>query len=115
MRLTILTLPISTNNLYAHVGRRRFLLPRARDNKETMALEMRTQYRGKPLEGSLEADVTIYWPDKRKHDADNVKALLDSATGILWLDDSQITDLHSRKRYDKTNPRVELSVEPATV
>ena len=84
---------------------------RARTNKESMAWEARSQYRGKPLEGEIKAEVHLYWPDKRKHDIDNIKSLLDACTGILWLDDSQITDLHLRKSFDKQNPRVEMFIE----
>lgn len=112
MKLTILTLPVSTNNLYAHVGRHRFMTQRAKTNKEAMGFEARAQFRGQPLAGPLETDITIYWPTKRRHDADNVKALIDSLSGIVWEDDDQITDLHLRKRYDKANPRVEISVKP---
>lgn len=114
MRLTILTLPISTNNLYAHVGRHRFMTGRAKANKEAIGFEARAQYRGKPLSCDLKAEVVIYWPTKRQHDVDNIKALIDACTGILWEDDAQISDLRLRKGYDKANPRVELSFEPAT-
>ena len=103
-------MPLGTNNLYAHLGRRRFLTPRARANKEAIAWEARSQYRGEPLEGSLEVSVALYWPDRRKHDVDNIKVLLDSLTGIVWQDDSQITDLRITKSYDKQNPHVEMTV-----
>jgi Holliday junction resolvase RusA-like endonuclease len=29
---------------------------------------------------------------------------------ILWLDDGQIADLHIEKGYNKTEPRVEITV-----
>src|SRR5688572_11327605 len=110
--MTIRTLPLSTNNLYAHAGRRRFMVPAARANKEAIAWEVRSQYRGKLHDGPLGVTIAVYWPDKRRHDIDNIKILLDACTGILWLDDGQITDLVVAKRYDKTNPRVELEIRP---
>ena|ERR1700743_329640 len=113
MTLRFLTLPVSTNNLYAHTGCRRYMTERGRRNEETLSWEARSQFRGKPLEGPLKADIALYWPDRRKHDVDNIKALLDACTGILWLDDGQIVDLHITKAFDKVSPRVEMTVEMA--
>jgi crossover junction endodeoxyribonuclease RusA len=111
MTLKFLTLPVSTNNLYAHTGRKRFMTQRGKRNKEAIGWEARTQYRGKPLEGPLFVLLALYWPDRRKHDIDNIKVLLDALTGIVWDDDGQIADLHITKAYDKAKPRVEMAVE----
>lgn len=110
MKLTLLTLPLSTNSLYAHVGRHRFLTSRAETNKEAMGWEVRSQYHGKPLEGPVRLKIALYWPDARNRDVDNIKALLDACTGILWADDGQIADLHITKAVDRKNPRVEMEV-----
>lgn len=110
MTLTFETLPLGTNNLYAHVGRQRFLTPKARANKEALAWEARSQFRGKPLSGPLAVEVQLFWPDRRKHDIDNIKVLLDSLTGIVWEDDGQIVDAHLIKEFDRERPRVELRV-----
>lgn len=109
-RITLKTLPLGTNNLYGHAGHRRFLMPKARVNKEAMSWEARAQFKGAPLTGPLKVSVALYWPTRANHDVDNIKALLDSMTGILWEDDGQITDLHITKAYDKANPRVELEL-----
>lgn len=105
-------MPVSTNALYAHVGRHRFLTQKAKDNKLAISWEARTQYRGKPLESPITVCIALYWPTHRNHDVDNTKALIDALTGILWLDDGQITDLCSHKRYDNANARVEIQVAP---
>jgi Holliday junction resolvase RusA-like endonuclease len=110
MTLRFLTLPVSTNHLYMQHGSRRFMDPRAARNKEAIGWEARGQYRGKPLEGDLAVKLALYWPDRRKHDVDNIKGFLDALTGILWEDDGQITDLHITKAYDKKEPRAELAV-----
>lgn len=110
MTFTFLTLPLSTNQLYAHTGRRRFATDRAKANKEAIGWEARSQYHGKPLDVPLAVTVDLYWPDRRKHDVDNIKVLLDACTGILWEDDNLIADLHIRKHYDKNNPRVEMEM-----
>lgn len=111
MTLRFLTMPVSTNALYAHTGRRRFMSERGKRNKEQIGWEARSQYRGKPLEGPLAVKIALWWPDRRKHDVDNIKVMLDSLTGIVWLDDGQIADLHITKGYDKAEPRVEMAVE----
>lgn len=111
IQLTFKTMPLGTNNLYFNRGKFRVLTPKARERKEQTAWEARAQYRGKPLEGSLAVSVALYWPTRANHDIDNIKMLLDALTGILWVDDGQITQLHLSKAYCKENPRVELSVE----
>ncbi len=66
--------------------------------------------RTNPLAGPIGVLARVYRPQKRG-DIDNVaKCLLDACNGLLWLDDSQIVDLHLLRFDDKTNPRVELSV-----
>lgn len=110
MTLSFLTLPLSTNQLYRVFNNRSILSERGRNNKEAIAWEARAQYRGKPLESDLAVTIDLYWPDRRKHDVDNIKTLLDSLNGIVWDDDGQIADLHTRKHYDKAKPRVEMIV-----
>ena len=89
------------------------MLESARHAKDAIAWEARTQHRGDPLQGPLAVTVDLYWGDRRKHDTDNLKALLDALNGVVWEDDGQIVDLHARKHFDKANPRVEMSVSPA--
>jgi Holliday junction resolvase RusA-like endonuclease len=108
--VTLQTLPLSTNNLYANGRKGRFLTTAGRTNKEDMGWEARSQYHGEPLSGPLRLTVALYWPDKRNRDIDNIKGLLDSLTGILWEDDGLIEDLHIRKFRDKARPRVELEL-----
>lgn len=111
MKLLFKTFPLTTNSLYAHVGRRRFLTQKARDNKQALGWEARGQFTGTPHIGLLSLKLAFWWPDKRKHDIDNLKTLLDSLTGIVWEDDSQIVELHVTKGVDRENPRLEMEVE----
>jgi len=106
------TMPLGTNNLYAHRGRHRFLTSKAKDNKHALAMEARSQYRGAPMEGPLSVKIDLWWPTRANHDVDNIKVLLDALTGILWLDDGQIVELGTRKGYEKGKARVILTVEP---
>ena len=103
-------MPPSTNHLYGGRGSKVFMLPGVRIAKEAIAWEARSQFHGKPLEGHLAVEVDLFWPDRRNHDVDNIKSLLDALTGIVWNDDGQIQDLHTKKAVDRTNPRVEMRV-----
>lgn len=81
-----------------------------------------------PLDGPLRVSVDVYmpipeskpkrwkllalaqrlWPTK-KPDADNFAKVLDAMNMIVWVDDSQIVDLHVRKFYSD-RPRFEAWV-----
>lgn len=55
---------------------------------------------------------TFYRSDKRRCDMDNMlKSLMDAITNAeIWNDDSQLIEASLKKRYDKTNPRVEFEL-----
>ena len=58
--------------------------------------------RVKPASYPKRATKTNPWPNAwwKKPDVDNyVKLLFDALTGIVWLDDAQVTDLHVSKRF----------------
>jgi len=65
---------------------------------------------GQAAGGGAQGQVALYWPDRRNRDVDNIKSLLDACTGILWLVDGQIIDLHLTKAIDRINPRVEMTI-----
>ena len=86
----------------------------------------------KPLEKALYVDLTFWLPipiswSKKKRidadngiirpisrnagDADNLFKSLDALNGLLWVDDSIITDLHIRKRYTAELARTEIIVK----
>jgi crossover junction endodeoxyribonuclease RusA len=90
---------------------RRFLTNDAKENKESIGWEARMQYRGKPISDPVVVKVSLWWSDRRRHDLDNIKGLLDALTGILWDDDSQIVELLITKGVDKQNPRVEIEFQ----
>lgn len=113
--LTLKTLPLSVNATYKR-GRNSFYKSKeAKDAQQAMMWEAKAQYRGKPLEKSLNVHIAFFWSDNRRRDIDNpIKALCDAMTGILWLDDSQIFQMTVSKATDKENARIEMEVGEIT-
>ena len=61
--------------------------------------------------GDFAVELTFYLPDKRRKDLDNLaKGVADSLNGVIWQDDSQITDLSIHKRFDAKRPRTEVVI-----
>lgn len=107
MKILLETFPVSTNNMYFG---RRIMTPAARTKKEAIGWEANMQFHGEPLEGPLFVAVTFYYPNKRNHDIDNIKGLLDALTGIVWKDDGQIEQLMLTKQVDVNDPRIEMEI-----
>lgn len=54
-------------------------------------------------------------PDHHRVDVDNLlKLVLDAANGVLWRDDSQITDIAASLRVDKRRPRTAFAIASVT-
>jgi len=58
--------------------------------------------------------ITFYCPDRRRRDIDNLlaslKPSLDGIANATGIDDSVIEEMQLIKRYDLSNPRVEVSI-----
>jgi crossover junction endodeoxyribonuclease RusA len=108
-----LTLPYppGTNNLYATIGRRRVLSREGRDYKATCVL-LALAAGCRPVVGPVGLEVTVYRP-RRAGDLDGrLKVLLDAMTGVVWVDDRQVVELHAYRKDDKARPRAEVRVWP---
>lgn len=80
--------------------------------KEGYQWEVRSQWRGAPLKGSIRVSIRFFFQTKRRRDLDNQnKLVLDALTGIAYEDDSQIDELHLCRSYDKERPRIEIKLE----
>lgn len=66
----------------------------------------------KPLEGPVCLSLTVYRPQKRGDLSNRIKVLEDALQGVLYVNDSQVVELHGRLLDDKANPRVVVTVEP---
>ena len=83
--------PPSVNHYYRHVGPRVLISREGRIYRETVANRLKAS-RVRKFTGSVELQIQLYPPDRRRRDIDNcMKCLLDSLTiGGLYEDDSQI-------------------------
>lgn len=100
--------PPSVNSMYATFKGRRILSRKGREYKKAVAEIPVTQTFG----GEVVLTVNLYRP-KRTGDLDNyLKAIQDALTGIWYDDDKQIVEIHAYRHDDKTNPRVEVIIEP---
>ena len=76
-----------------------------------MQWEVRSQYKGEAQEGEVTLNIMFYYGDKRKRDIDAyLKILLDAMSGIVYGDDSQVTEMHLFKEVDIANPRTVIQV-----
>ncbi len=95
-----------TVNTYWHHNRsgRVFLSSEARRYKQSVAEILRSRGRLRRITGRVALRVEVFPPDHRVRDLDNVlKSILDALTYAgLWLDDSQVDDLHVVRRHIKT-------------
>jgi Holliday junction resolvase RusA-like endonuclease len=108
--------PKSTNNIYRAAARGSFvsyyMTEEGKALKTAYQWEAKAQWRGAPLQGELALSVRFYFGTKRKADLDNFNKLWqDALSGIVYNDDSQIGELHLYRDYDKTNPRIEVTVQ----
>lgn len=106
MTLT-LPYPPSVNSMYATFRGRRILSREGRAFKKQVATIAGNIT---PVSDPFAVDVKIYRP-RKSGDLDNtLKALLDSLTGVVWVDDSQIVEIHATRHEDKGNPRAEITI-----
>lgn len=95
-------------------SRKRFLPKRSKDFRDSLQWIFKAAFSGEPLKTPLSVTLHFY-KDKnitaktQYGDIDNlVKAVFDAGNGILWLDDSQIVELHTYKH--KGAGKIEMEV-----
>lgn len=94
--------------------------PRTHQPPDDKAAEDRTRkhlqkaWSRPPHEGNVQVSVFFFRASRQTVDLDNLlKHLLDAATGILWVNDCQVTAYGAAELHlDKEAPRTHLWVEP---
>lgn len=80
--------------------------------KETQKLWKEKYPDHKLLQGDLEVDVTVTFPDKRRRDTSNfTKDLYDALIGHAYVDDSQIVKETLCKKIAKETTGIEISIK----
>jgi Holliday junction resolvase RusA-like endonuclease len=98
----------------AKVCRRLSSVDPEREHREIL----RQHFRGKlnkPWSNGVSITVTFFRSNYQRIDLDNlVKAVLDAATDVIWIDDVQVVELHARLEFDADHPRTEVLAEPCS-
>jgi crossover junction endodeoxyribonuclease RusA len=102
-----LPVPPSANRYWRVWNNRIVVTEEARAYKDEIALLLRACI---PLEGEVSVNFTVFRP-RMKGDLDNYnKILFDALQGLCYYNDSQIVEIHSYRKDDKVNPRVEILI-----
>lgn len=111
---TVPGMPISVNHLYVNLGPgRRFPSAQGKAFKKAVSwlavVAMKQAGYGMIISG-VGVRIRFYFKTMGS-DIDNcIKALLDSMTGIVYKNDTQIIKLYAEKFKDTTNPRTEVTI-----
>lgn len=105
----VLPYPPSTDNLDTVSGGRKILSTEGRRYKLVAQAAINRAYPGEPLMGDLVVRYDLY--QLRRADWDNfIKAAQDACTGLVWVDDKQISEAHVYRHKSGGNPRVEITI-----
>lgn len=105
----IFTLPIppSANRYWRIWNNRIVVTDEARAYKEEIKLLLNQCI---PLIGDVSINFTVFRP-RQKGDLDNYnKVMFDALQGLAYFNDNQIVEIHSFRKDDKKNPRVEILI-----
>jgi crossover junction endodeoxyribonuclease RusA len=105
--------PPSVNHYWRRVGTRTLISRGGRAFRQSVCAILAAAG-VRPLAGVLAVEVTVYPPDNRRRDIDNVqKALLDAlAHGGAYHDDSQIARLTVERRQVVPGGKVGVRLQP---
>ena len=109
-----LPFPVSVNQYYRAILRGRIccsiLSKKGREFKERVA-NMVAESEKNPTDKRVMCQIKLYPPDRRKRDIDNyAKSLLDSLTGIAWVDDEQIDCLAISREEIVKGGKTEITI-----
>jgi len=100
--------PISVNALYTG---KRHLTKKGKEMKEHYVGCIDNQWNKKIISDLVSVTFNFHFTDNRRHDIDGpLKALLDSMTGIVYEDDSQVDELHVFKFRNTKEARVDIFI-----
>lgn len=111
MKLILKWNPLSTQSCYWMSWKIKYMTKKAKELKKSYVEQIREQYSWPILDDKLQLSIKLFFWDKRTRDWDNYNKLsIDSMTGIIYEDDSQIKKATVELFYDKENPRIEIEI-----
>lgn len=113
IKLILTGTPVSVNNIWRKASNgAMYKTEKARIFEKTTQIEASKQYRGGLLTGILKVKIELFFATKHKRDIDNYnKQILDSLTGCIWEDDSQIERLEVIKNIGSGENKIEIEIE----
>jgi Holliday junction resolvase RusA-like endonuclease len=116
INITLKGKPMSTGVIYKTMCRgnfpRTYLVNKGKALKEDYQWQAKQQYKGKLIDSPMFVCIKTYHDNHRKNDWDNFHKLsMDALTGIVYTDDSLIEQVMIDKKYDKLNPRIEITID----
>lgn len=114
-KIILLGEPKSTGAIYKITCRGRFgtyyVSQEGKAVKASYLKQVAEQWKQEKILEPVSITIDLYFGTKRQCDIDNFHKLsLDSLTGTVWEDDSQIQKMIVEKHYDKENPRIEIVI-----
>ena len=107
-----LTLPVppSANRYWGVSGNRVYVTDEAKAYKAELRYMLNSYI---PTNELVAVNFSVFRP-RKKGDLDNYnKVMFDALQGLIYKNDDQIVEIHSFRKDDKHNPRVELLVYPS--
>lgn len=101
----ILPLPPTSNQRLAVINGRLIKASKNRNYQKDIA---KIGMGCKPFKERVGMEIVFYRPRLSGDIDGRLKTLFDSLSGILYVDDGQIDEIHVYNKKDKDNPRVEL-------
>jgi crossover junction endodeoxyribonuclease RusA len=106
--------PPSVNHYWKSSGKRRYISPQARQwLEEALWLLTKARDTRPTIQGEVAVSITVYPPDRRKRDLDNLlKPILDALakSGVIE-DDYQVAGLHIERFCPEKPGRVEVLID----
>ena len=105
--------PVSLNSAYmVGKGSNFTLSKRGKKFKEDCQDFLKEQYTKKPLRGKLKADIIFQlYSFREKVDLDNMlKLTMDSMTGIVFKDDSQVYEIYTKKEIGMKRDEIHIII-----
>jgi crossover junction endodeoxyribonuclease RusA len=108
----VLPFPPSSNRYWRSFRGRVVKSKEARDYQQAVSCLANVGASNGPptlLTGAVGLELNFYRP-QRRGDLDNrIKVLVDALQGIVYINDSQVSELHAFLHDDKKSPRVEVN------